>query len=145
MLEEKMVYYLVYVSSATQPFSPSELVDLLSKSHAYNSTVGITGMLLYKDGNIMQAIEGEEAAVKSLYAKIQLDKRHRGIITLLQGPQPERQFPNWSMGFNDLKKVDVSSIPGYSEFLNTPLTGAEFSSDPTRCQRLLLSFKQNMA
>jgi hypothetical protein len=140
-----MVYYLVYVSSAVKLFSSSELLDLLAKSKAYNTKVGITGMLLYKDGNIMQAIEGEEQAVKTLYAKIQCDRRHRGIITLLQGLQPERQFPNWSMGFKDLNTVDVLSFPGYSEFLNTPLTSAEFSSDLTLCQRLLLTFKQNMA
>jgi hypothetical protein len=46
-----MMIYLVYVSSAIRPFLSSELVDLLSKSHVYNTEVGITGMLLYKDGN----------------------------------------------------------------------------------------------
>jgi hypothetical protein len=54
-----MMIYLVYVSSAVKPFLSSELVDLLSKSHVYNTEVGITGMLLYKDGNFMQTIEGE--------------------------------------------------------------------------------------
>jgi hypothetical protein len=48
------------------------------------------------------------------------------------------------MGFKDLKTVDMLSTPGYSEFLNTPLTDAGFSSDPTRCQRLLMTFKKNM-
>jgi len=28
--------------------------------------------------------------------------------------------------------------------LNTPLTAAEFSADPSRCQRLLATFKKNM-
>jgi hypothetical protein len=139
-----MMIYLVYVSSAVRPFLSSELVDLLSKSHVYNTEVGITGMLLYKDGNFMQAIEGEEEAVLTLYAKIRRDTRHRGLITLLQEPLKERQFPDWSMGFKDLKTVDMLSTPGYSEFLNTPLTDAGFSSDPTRCQRLLMTFKKNM-
>ena len=142
---EKTMFYLIYVSSAVRPFLPSELVDLLSKSHRYNTEAGITGMLLYKDGNFMQVIEGEEQAVLALYAKIQCDIRHRGIITLLQGPLAERQFPDWSMGFRELNAVDVLSTPGYSEFLNTPLTDEWFSSDPTRCQRLLMTFKKNIA
>ena len=139
------MFYLIYVSSAVRPFLPYELVDLLSKSRTYNTEVGITGMLLYKDGNFMQVIEGEEEAVLTLYAKIQRDTRHKGLLILLQGPLAERQFPDWSMGFTDLNAVDVLSTPGYSEFLNTSLTDEWFSSDPTRSQRLLMTFKKNMS
>ena len=140
-----MMFYLIYVSSAVRPFLPSELVDLLSKSRTYNTEVGITGMLLYKDGNFMQVIEGEEEAVLTLYAKIERDTRHKGLLTLLQGPLTERQFPDWSMGFTDLNAVDVLSTAGYSEFLNTALTDEWFSSDPTRSQKLLMTFKKNMS
>jgi Sensors of blue-light using FAD len=138
------MFFLVYVSSAVKPFLQSELLDLLAKSRENNARLGITGMLLYKDGNFMQALEGEEGAVQALYARIGRDPRHRGLLTLLQGPLEERQFPEWSMGFRDLNAADVLSTPGYSEFLNTPLMGKEFSSDPTRCQKLLLTFKRNM-
>jgi uncharacterized protein YaaQ len=138
------MFYIVYVSSAVRPFSSSELVELLSKAHERNTKIGITGMLLYKDGNFMQVIEGEEAAVRTLNAKIQQDPRHRGMITLLQGPLAERQFPDWSMGFKDLNAIDVRSNPGYTEFLNCPLTEAEFSKDPSRCKKLLMTFKKIM-
>jgi acylphosphatase len=138
------MFTLVYVSSVVPPLSPAQLADLLSITRQRNSEVGITGMLLYKDGNVMQVLEGEEAAVQKLYASIARDPRHRGLQTLLQGPQKERQFPEWSMGFRDLGAGDLHGTPGYNEFLNTPLTGQEFSADPTRCQRLLMSFKKNM-
>src|SRR6266496_3606353 len=138
--EEKLMFFLVYVSSAVKPFSRSELVDLLAKSHENNTALGITGMLLYKNGNFMQVLEGEEHVVRALYARIGLDSRHRGLLTLMQGPLAERQFPDWSMGFHDLNAAEVLSTPGYNEFLNTPLTGEEFSSDPTRCQKLLMMF-----
>jgi len=82
-------------------------------------------MLLYKDGNFMQAIEGDEDVVRALHARIALDPRHRGLITLLEGSVPERQFPDWSMGFQNLDAGDAQSVPGYSQFLNTP--------SPTRC------------
>ncbi|HVR76154.1 MAG TPA: BLUF domain-containing protein, partial [Planctomycetota bacterium] len=86
------MFVLLYVSSAVKPFSQPALVKLLEKSHVNNAKRGITGMLLYKDGNFMQVLEGEEEAVRALYARIALDPRHRGLITLLQGPQAERQF-----------------------------------------------------
>jgi hypothetical protein len=138
------MYFRVYVSTATRPFSQSELVDLLSHCHENNVALGITGLLLYKDGNFMQMLEGEEETVKTLYAKIGRDPRHQGLLTLLEGPQAERQFPDFSMAFRNLDAADITSTPGYSEFLNTPLTADEFSADPTRSQKLLMMFKKNM-
>ncbi|MEO8075346.1 MAG: BLUF domain-containing protein [Acidobacteriota bacterium] len=139
-----MMYFLVYVSSAVRLFSSSELAAILAQSRENNSKLGISGMLLYKGGNLMQVLEGEEAAVRTLYAKIARDPRHTGLLILLDGALSVRQFPDWSMAFRDLNAPEVLSTPGYSEFLNTPLTQAEFSSDPTRCQRLLTTFKKSM-
>jgi hypothetical protein len=48
------------------------------------------------------------------------------------------------MALRDLHSPEVLSNPGFSPFLNTPLTGREFSSDPARCQKLLLTFKKSM-
>lgn len=138
------MFFLIYVSSAVEPFSSSDLLNLLEKCHKNNAKLEITGMLLYKDGNFMQALEGEEEAVRNLYHKIAGDQRHHGEITLLQGHLEERQFPVWSMGFRDLNSSEALAAPGYSEFLNAKLTGEEFSSDPTRAQKLLLTFKKNM-
>ena len=58
---------LIYVSSAVELFSPPGWnCWLCSKHPGRNNThaVHITGMLLYKDGNFMQVIEGQETAVR---------------------------------------------------------------------------------
>ena len=138
-----MPFYLVYVSSATTLFSDSELDEILNISHRNNTRLDVSGMLLYKDGNLMQVLEGEEANVRSLYTKIAADRRHKGLITLLDGYAPERQFPDWSMAFRNLDKAKSHSTPGYSEFLNMPLTAESFA-DATTCQRLLKSFRDSM-
>lgn len=138
------MYFLVYVSSAVEPFTEVELLALLEQSRENNQRLGITGMLVYKDGNFMQALEGEQSVVSELHRRIERDTRHRGMITLLQGDHNERQFPEWSMGFRNLDAPEVRSVPGYSEFLNTPLTAAAFSGQPSRCQKLLLTFKRSM-
>ena len=57
---------------------------------------------------------------------------------------PGHHFPECTMGFRDLASAEVRATPGFSEFLSTPLTGAEFSADPTRFQRPLLTFKRSM-
>jgi hypothetical protein len=135
---------LVYVSSATEPFSTKQLYDLLAKSRENNARRGLTGILLYKDGNFMQLLEGPEQAVRDLMDAIQQDSRHQGLIVLSQTTVAERSFPEWSMGFCDLDAPETKSIPGYSEFLNSPLTGEEFGPDPQRSQKLLLCFKRSM-
>ena len=141
---EQGLFQVVYLSSATALLTRAELLDLLEKGRRRNAKIRITGLLLYKDGNMMHALEGEEETVKALYKKICRDRRHRRIIPLIQAPIRERQFPDWSMAFRDLDAADGKDIPGYSEFLNTPLTEKEFSADLTRCQKLLLVFKRNM-
>lgn len=63
---------------------------------------------------------------------------------LQQGNSGLRQFPDWTMGFQNLDSPEARSTPGYSEFLNAPLTGQEFSGSPSRSQKLLLTFKRSM-
>jgi Sensors of blue-light using FAD len=137
------MYFMMYVSSAVTPFSQPELVELLTLCREKNEKLGITGMLLYKDGSFMQLLEGEETTLRELYTVISRDERHCGILMLHKGFQEERQFTGWSMGFRDLNSPETHALPGYNEFLNTPLTGDEFSSNPGRCWKLFHMFKEN--
>jgi hypothetical protein len=125
---------LVYVSSATQLFSDEDLKALLAQSRDKNKRLGITGLLLYKDGNFMQVLEGAEDAVLATYASIQADTRHHGILELIRQPVQEREFASWSMGFKNLKDVN----------LNEPLTSTAFQADPSRAQKLLRMFRTKM-
>ncbi len=124
------MFFLVYVSSAARPFSGKDLRVLLETCRKNNAELGVTGMLLYKDGNFMQALEGDEGAVRGLYERIAADPRHGGEITLQQGFAEGRQFSDWSMGFHDLDSPEARSDPGYSEFLNAPSPAASSPATP---------------
>jgi hypothetical protein len=136
--------HLTYVSSATKLLGRGDLTALLEQSRVANQRTGITGMLLYKDGNVMQTIEGPAASVNALLARLRVDPRHTGLEILLAGKRKERLFDGWQMGFSDLGSTEARALPGYSEFLDTPLTSDAFGADPATSQRLLLSFKRNM-
>lgn len=138
------MFSLVYVSSAKELFSDDDLKALLQQSRDNNTRVSVTGMLLYKDGNFMQLLEGLEETVMSLYAKIERDPRHRGVLILLRREIRERAFPDWSMGFKNLDDASLEQIPGYSPFMNEPLTAAGFQADPARAQSLLEMFRAKM-
>lgn len=138
------MFSLVYVSSAIKPFTQPQLLQLLAQSRADNERCNVTGMLLYKNGNFMQVLEGEESDVRGVHKKISTDMRHRGLLVLLQRHQQARDFAAWSMGFRDLSSVASLSLPGYSEFMNLDLLDTHFFSDPSNAQKLLLTFKQAM-
>lgn len=138
------MFSLVYVSSAIKPFTQPQLLQLLAQSRADNERRRVTGMLLYKNGNFMQVLEGEESDVRGVHKKISTDLRHRGLLVLLQRHQQERDFATWSMGFRDLSSAAALSLQGYSEFMNLDLMDAHFYSDPSNAQKLLLTFKKAM-
>jgi Sensors of blue-light using FAD len=136
-------FQLVYVSSSVRPFSGGELIELLEKSRLNNHSLGITGMLLYKDGDFMQALEGPEDVVRRLSAKIAKDPRHKEFVALVEGTSARREFPDWSMGFQDLSGIHLRDLPGYTTFLDTPLRAHTFAENPARCRSLLLHFKNH--
>ena len=138
------LFSLVYASSAVELFSTADLVALLQCCRRNNTTAGVTGMLLYKAGNFMQVLEGEEETVRRLHAKILHDPRHRGVITLTEHALQERQFGDWSMGFRNLTAAVLRGVPGYNEFLNGSPGDAGFVERPSRARRLLATFREKM-
>lgn len=138
------MYFLIYVSSAVELFSEKELLEVLQVSRKNNEVVGVTGMLLYKDGNFMQFLEGEKEDVLTVHTRISKDPRHTGLITLMQQEEPARVFTDWAMGFKKLGSEPAPNVPGFSNFLNVPLTSDEFVKNPSQSLRLLLNFKTIM-
>ncbi|WP_046243805.1 BLUF domain-containing protein, partial [Hymenobacter terrenus] len=93
------LHYLSYQSVALQPFSDEALQDLLAKARVYNIAHQVSGMLLYRDGQFVQVLEGEEDVLRELYTKIQRDPRHTNVVTLVDEPLPQRKFSAWSMAY----------------------------------------------
>jgi len=138
------LYHLVYASSAVVPFSEAELFALLATSRRNNEKAQVTGMLLYREGNFMQALEGAEPIVKEIHTRIAADRRHAGLITLLHGPIATRTFPSWTMGFRNLDSAELKATPGYSDFLNDDWLSPKMTANPSRTLRLLEIFRENL-
>jgi Sensors of blue-light using FAD. len=138
------MFHLVYISSATELFSKESLFELLEHAREKNQRLGITGLLLYREGNILQTLEGEQEAVESLFQTIARDPRHVDVMVLLRGPIDAREFPDWSMAFRDLSVESEAVVPGFSPFLNTPLVSVTSDNAPGRVQTLINLFKKNM-
>lgn len=136
------IYFLVYVSIASPDLTEQQLVDILKVSRDNNTRDDITGMLLYKDGRFMQLLEGSETSVCAAYGRIARDARHRDATILLEGATDERDFVDWSMGFQALDAEAARAIPGYSRFLDVKFSVFDFASDPSRAHQLLRIFRR---
>ena len=77
-----MRYAIVYVSSASTGLEESEIKTLLAKSVAWNNNHGLTGILLFSDGNFFQIIEGDENVIKDLFESIKQDPRHHNVLQI---------------------------------------------------------------
>lgn len=98
---------IIYLSTGVTIFSDFEINDLLNVSRINNAKNGITGLLLYSDGNFLQIIEGENEMIDQLYINICKDRRHKNIINVVNKSIQERSFSNWEMGFS---VVDINFL-----------------------------------
>ena len=70
-----MIFQLIYTCALATDMLPSDLESLAEDARKRNLDRGITGILLCKDGSILQVLEGEKSAVLELYANIARDAR----------------------------------------------------------------------
>ena len=138
------IHTIVYASSAVSPFSTEDLEDLLQIARANNTRLGITGLLLYAEGNFLQILEGDEKSVEDLFDHIEHDQRHRGIIRLITRRHASRSFSNWSMGFKRLQPKEFSEhLPGFNDLLNLEEPPEELRANVAKSiWTLLMSFRQ---
>ena len=138
-------FFLAYGSSSATPFSSQDLADLLDVSRANNERVGITGMLLYRGGSFLQALEGPEAAVRDTMQRIEGDLRHGSVVPLLEELHEDRLFADWSMAFEDVSQLDAAAHPGLSQYL-APLasTGTITERDDHDVFEFFRSFRLQM-
>ena len=119
---------LTYASTATQEWSPEDLLELLKQARTNNGAKNITGILLYSKGTFFQVLEGEEATVESVYSLIEKDPRHKNCTLIEKLNITERAFPYWSMGFEKIDPKELRKMEGLNNFFENDFTPAGFAS-----------------
>lgn len=104
---------IAYVSSAAVAFNETKLQNLVAQCQRINERLGVTGILVYSDGNFMQVIEGADLATDALYDLIRRDKRHHGVTTVHRQPIEAPEFQGWSMAYNILppRPIRTNRVP----------------------------------
>ena len=124
-----MLFEIVYMSRAQSPMAERDLKALLVEARRNNEQLGITGMLLYRNGSFLQLLEGEEKQVTRLYESIRQDPRHARVTQLYSHFLPSRHFADWSMGFVNADSLADEQLPGLSNIMSEGF-------DPTALQQM---------
>lgn len=111
-LLDAATYQVLYRSRATIPPTAADLQRLLAHAREWNAEAGITGLLLYRDGRYVQVLEGPEAAMRAVYARIRHDPRHTQVVTVSEGLAPARRFPDWRMALGHVAQPVVARLLG---------------------------------
>ena len=93
------MHAVAYVSSASWNLLQEQIDRIVAEARRLNALNGITGVLLYCDGNFMQYLEGEEGAVAETFARIRACESHYQLNELMNQPIHEREFGDWAMSF----------------------------------------------
>lgn len=115
------IFRLTYLSQPVKPFTDEDFDDIESKSIAANNARDVTGLLIVHDDRILQILEGREAAVRELYAKIEADRRHTITKLVSTVEDEERLLLTWSMVVRKMtgipEEISAQYIQLYDELL----------------------------
>lgn len=115
---------IVYISRST--FMPSSVgsdiepnvARILAKSRINNRKNGLVGVLYFGDGCFFQCLEGESSTIDTLYAKLQLDPRHKDLKLLSRKSINKLSFIDWAMKYVPLESQMKQLLKqhGYQSF-----------------------------
>ncbi|MEP2735270.1 MAG: BLUF domain-containing protein [Erythrobacter sp.] len=88
---------LAYTSTAAEAVDGSDVFAIVAVSARNNAESELTGVLLFKDGQFLQVVEGPSASIDMLMIRLERDNRHSNIRTIARSAIKTRKFPRWNM------------------------------------------------
>ena len=122
--------YYIYTSFIKH--KPKSIDSLMSGFQENNRRHGVTGLLLYNNGNVIQLFEGPKEKTTQLYNNLLIDPRHVNFTLLLSEDIQERNFPDWEMGLITPHNQDewIEKLP-----MNNPRVNILFEAFKRVCSR----------
>jgi hypothetical protein len=142
--DDQRILTLTYTSSATDLMSVSQLVELIEQIRPKNERLGLTGLLLYSGGNVIQTLEGTSYAVDAVFDAIRADARHGDVRVVDRRLIDERSFATWSMGFRNVSAREIADLQDFNDFARQSV-GHDLVAHQTPAFELLETFRVSSA
>jgi hypothetical protein len=125
------IFRLTYLSQPVKLFTDADFDDIESKSVEANNARDVTGLLIVQGERILQILEGREASVRELYAKIEADGRHTITKLVCAVEDDERLLLTWSMVVRSMNGIPSEISQQFDEVYDSYQRGdvSEISLD----------------
>jgi hypothetical protein len=123
---QKLIH-AIYASSEVAGISEHEILKFVKQARSANREHDVSGMMLYIGGSFLQLLEGEPANVDAVGKKTFHDKRAMRLI--LREPIEEREFPDWTMGFEAVEPLEAERLLGGSRLFASPSNSVRIDTD----------------
>ena len=100
-------------------------------------------MLLYDNATYIQVLEGAAEDVHNIYSSILKGPRNNGNVLLIEEEISQRYFPNWSMGFKNLKSCTPEESPRFQDVFGGKLDRELAVKKAPTALGLLMQFAKN--
>ena len=144
MIDAPLLVSLTYTSVASRLMSVAELVELIEQIRPKNERLGVTGLLLYIGGQVIQTLEGTAYAVDAVFDAIRADPRHADVHVVERRAIDERAFATWSMGFRTVSAREVVDIRDFGDFARESV-GHDLGAHAASALELLETFRISAA
>jgi len=142
--DDPRILTLTYTSSTTDLLSVTQLVELIEQIRPKNERLGLTGLLLYSGGNVIQTLEGTSYAVYQVFDAIRADGRHGDVRLVDRRYVGGRSFGTWSMGFRNVSAREIADLQDFNEFARQSV-GHDLVDHAASAFELLGTFRLNTA
>ncbi|MCX0498268.1 diguanylate phosphodiesterase [Erwinia billingiae] len=105
-----MLSTIIYRSHLCDDVPVKSLAALARNANQINTSMGVTGILLFNGTHFFQLLEGPEEAVSTVYRNICHDPRHHNLVELMCDVTPSRRFGNAGMELFNLREHDRDGV-----------------------------------
>jgi hypothetical protein len=89
---------IIYLTPTAPNLSQAGIGGIASNISKANDALGITGLMLHKEGMLLHVIEGENASIEQLLGRMKGDRRQQCIHIASDALVESRDFEAWSLG-----------------------------------------------
>lgn len=116
-MSSSTLHAFLYCSSICPVQSVSVVGDIVKAARDKNTSLSLTGILVFDGQRFCQYLEGPESSVASVLQSIHRDTRHTDVTLQFHGPvRGDRQFKDWAIAYAESDtEMALDDLAGFKD------------------------------
>ena len=96
-----MLHRMAWSSIVSPTFHVGQLNEVGPRWRRNNERAHVSGILVVTSNQFLGILEGDERDLDNLWLRLERDDRHRGLVRIGDAACGARQFPSWTLTYQD--------------------------------------------